>query len=114
MQWKSQIPKRYKRNAINSSSRSWRISSTFYREKNKIRIKFSSAGYPMRFVNSVINDFESKEHDPVIPNYLFNYFESKPILLIDVPFCNENEVISKQLSNKLNVFIKEKYDFRIV
>ena len=68
----------------------------------------------MRFVNSVINDFESKEHDPVIPNYLFNDFESKPILLIDVPFCNENEVISKQLSNKLNVFIKEKYDFRIV
>ena len=25
----------------------------------------------MRFVNSVINDFESKEHDPMIPNYLF-------------------------------------------
>ena len=24
----------------------------------------------MRFVNGVINDFESKEHDAVIPSYL--------------------------------------------
>ena len=29
----------------------------------------------MRFVNSVINDSESKEHDSMIPNYLFNNFE---------------------------------------
>ena len=36
----------------------------------------------MRFVNSVINDFENKEHDPMIPNYLFNDFESKSIVLI--------------------------------
>ena len=51
----------------------------------------------MRFVNIVINDFESKEHDPMKPNYLFNDFEPKPIVLIDVSFCNENEKISKQL-----------------
>ena len=68
----------------------------------------------MRFVNSVINDFESKEYDPMIPNYLFNDFESKPIVLIDIPFCNENERASKQLLKKLKVFTKEKYDFRIV
>ena len=30
----------------------------------------------MRFVNSMINDIESKEHDSMIPNYLFNDFES--------------------------------------
>ena len=59
--WKSQIPKRYKRNAINGDLyRSWRISSNFNHEKHQIRRKFSSAGYPMRFVNSVINDFEVK------------------------------------------------------
>ena len=68
----------------------------------------------MRFVNSVINDFESKEHEPMIPNYLFNDSESKPIVLIDIPFCNENERVSKQLLKKLKVFTKEKYDFRIV
>ena len=68
--------------------RSQRISSNFYHEKNQIRRKFSSAGYPMKFVNSVTNDFESKEHDPMITNYLFNNFESKLIVLIDIPFCN--------------------------
>ena len=67
----------------------------------------------MRFVYGVINDFESKEHDPMKPNYLFNEFESKPIVLIDVPFRNKNEKISKQLLKKLKVFTKEKYDFRI-
>ena len=74
--WKSQIPKRYKRNAIGRDLyRSWRIKSNFYHEKNEIRNKFSTAGYPMRFVNSLINYFESKEHDPMIPSYLFNDFE---------------------------------------
>ena len=58
----------------------------------------------MRHVNSVIKDFKSKEHDPMIPNYLFNGFESKPIVLIDILFWNENEI----------EFTKKKYDFRIV
>ena len=45
----------------------------FYHEK----IKFLTAGYPIRFVNSLINDFESKEHDPTtVPSSLFNNFES--------------------------------------
>ena len=30
----------------------------------------------MRFLNSDINEFESKEHDPMIPNYSFKDFES--------------------------------------
>ena len=68
----------------------------------------------MRFGNSVINDFESKEHDPMITNYLFNDFESKPIVLIDILFCNKNERVCRQLLKKLKVFTKEKYVFRIV
>ena len=36
------------------------------------------------------------------------------IVLIDVPFCNENEKVSKQLLRKLKVFTKGKYDFRFV
>ena len=60
------------------------------------------------------DDFESGEHDPRIPSYLFNDSESKLIVLIDVPFCNENEKVSKQLLKKLKAFTKEKYDFRII
>ena len=44
----------------------------------------------------MIKDFESNEHEPMISSYLFNDFESKPIVLIDVPFCNKNEKVSKQ------------------
>ena len=68
----------------------------------------------MRFLNSVINDFKSNEHDTMIHNYLFNDFELKRIVLIDITFCNENEKVSKQLLKKLKVFIKERYDFRII
>ena len=68
----------------------------------------------MRFVNGVINGFENEEYDPMIPNYSFNGFESKPIVLMDIPFCNENEKVSKQLLKKLKVFTTEKYDFRIL
>ena len=68
----------------------------------------------MRFANSVINGFESKEHDPMILGYLFNDFASKPIILIDVPFCSENEKVSKEQLKKLKAFTKKNYDFRIV
>ena len=71
-------------------------------------------GYPVRPVNSVTNDFESNEHDPMTPSYLFNDFESKPVALIDIPFYNKNERVSKQLLKKLKVFTKQNYDFRIV
>ena len=85
--WKLQIPRRYKRNALNGDLyRSWRISSNFYHEKNEIRNVYLRAGYPMRFVNSVIDVFQSEEHDTMIPNYLFNYLESKPIVLKVVLF----------------------------
>ena len=82
--------------------------------KTKLEINFQvqDTGYPMGFVNSAVNHSESKEHDPMIPGYLFNDFQSKPIILIDVPFCNENDKLSKQIPKKLKAFTKEKHDFR--
>ena len=50
----------------------------------------------------------------MILNYFFNDFESKTIVLIVVPFCSENEKVSKQLLKKLKVYSKAKYDFRIL
>ena len=46
----------------------------------------------MRFLNSVIKDFENKD------------FEFKSPFLIDNQFCNESEKVSKQLLKKLNSF----------
>ena len=81
----------------------------FYHEKNKIRNKFFISGYTMRFVNGVINNFERKEHDPMIPYYLFNGFESKSIVLIDIPFCNENEKTSSISFNITIMFFNRKF-----
>ena len=85
--------KRCKRYAINRELYcQWWFRSSFYHEKNQIRNKFLTEGYPMRFLGILMNDFESEELDPMVPGFLFTGFESKPIVLIGVPFCNINEI----------------------
>lgn len=74
----------------------------------EIRKKCSAVRYPVKFVNSVLNDSESEEHDPMLLSYLLKDCISKPIIWIDFLFCNENNKISKQLLKKLNAFTKEK------
>ena len=64
----------------------------------------------MRFVNSVIDVFQSEEHDTMIPNYLFNYLESKPIVLKVVLFWNENESIQTTVK-EIEVFHQRKEIF---
>ena len=54
--WASNIPKTYKRNIIKAELyRAKHISLNFTNEVTLIRNKFKSAGYPVRFVNSVIH-----------------------------------------------------------
>ena len=56
--WTSNIPKQYKQNIIKAELHPAKhISSNFTNEVALIRNKFKSAGYPMRFVNSVIHEF---------------------------------------------------------
>ena len=53
--WTSNIPKQHKWNTIKAELyRAKRISLNFTIEVTLIRNKFKSAGYPMRFVNSVV------------------------------------------------------------
>ena len=86
---------------IQKKCNKWRLipyhgeSRQFYHEKSQIRCKFSSVGYSIRFLNSVTNDFENKEPDLMTPSYLFNDFESKRTVLIDIPFCSKSERVSK-------------------
>ena len=80
---------------------------------SKLGIYFLLQDTPVRFINNVINDFESKGHESITPSYLLKDFESKPIVLIDVPHCTENEKLCQQILKKLNVFTTEKRDFTI-
>ena len=77
--WTSSVPKKYKRNAITGElHRSQKISDDFMSEVERIKIKYLNAGYPYRFVNSVIKSFNNREEeDQIIPSWLF---EDTPLL----------------------------------
>ena len=78
--WPFKVPKRCKRNAINGDlNRSYQISMNFNHEKEIIREKYHLAGFPTRFVDSVIHQFHQKlideqaEYELIIPDFLFVY-----------------------------------------
>ena len=114
--WASNIPKRYKRNTINTDLyRAKRIATNLDNELVIIKKKFLAANYPHRFINSVINTFvekeNTKEEEYLIPQ---NFFEvSKPVILIEMPFSVKKEIASKQLIKKFNCFTSFKFDLRI-
>ena len=94
MPWSSNIPKRYKRNAINADlHRSKRISGNFDKKIYRIKIKVLAADYPQKIVESVIRNFEnanteSVEDDYIIPQRFFDI--AKPAVIVEVPFCTKN------------------------
>ena len=107
--WSSKIPKRYKRNIINGELHRMReITSDFEEGLTKIREKYNKAGYPIRFVNSVISSFTK---DTPIPQ---TKDTSKMRILISLPFCPENEKFAKLFVSKLNNFTENKFTFIIL
>ena len=109
LHWNSKTPVRYKRNAIiGDLTRAKRISSSFQDEIDFIRKKFLTAGFPEKFVDSVIRNFLNKdkvddEELPLIPSF---FFEDPPFILIELPYCAENERLSKHFIRKLKSFLK--------
>ena len=97
--WTSNIPKRYKRNTIKVELyRAKRISSDLTNEVILIRNKFKSAGYSVRFIDSVIHDFTTaqtnEDNELIIPPWLFEI--KKKIVLVEIPYCLKNKSSSKQ------------------
>ena len=114
--WASNIPKKYKRNTIKAELyRAEHISSYFTNEVTLIRNKFKSAGYPMRFVNSVIHEFTTAETNEdiefIIPPWLFDV--KKKIVLVEIPYCLKNEILSKQIIKKFDQFTNDTFDVEI-
>ena len=91
--WSSSISKRYKRNTINTDLyRAKRIATNLDNELVIIKKKFLAADYPHRFINCVTNTFiekeNKKEEEYLIPQNFF--VVSKPVILIEIPFCVKN------------------------
>ena len=115
--WSSNIPKRYMRNAINGDlHRVKRIAPDFDKEVVQIKEKFLAANFPPRLINSACNDFLNKDnnHENIDFIILPGFFNVKPpVISIEIPYCDKNEVASKQFIKKFNKFTNDKYDIRI-
>ena len=115
--WTSKIPKKYKRNAINADlHRAKNISSTFEEEKARIFEKFSNAGFPARFISSVVRSFENRNIDTtddemIIPEHFFE--PPKKFIMVTIPFCERNENLSKKFIQKFHEFTQDKYSIVI-
>ena len=66
------------------------------------------AGYPIKFVNSVISSFIN--NNSALPPRDIN----KMRVLINLPFCPENEKYAKLFLSKLSSFTENKYTFLIL
>ena len=115
--WASKILKRYKRNCINADlNRATQIASTFPEEIPTIKQKFLSADYPLRFVNSVIKQFNEKCNGNTQDHYIIppDYFDvPKTLVLADIPYCARNETLPKRFIKKFHEFTNNSYGIRI-
>ena len=99
--------------------RAKRISTDFENELKEIRAKYRTAQFPPRFVESVIREFKVREQtknvneevDYIIPPWLFEI--PKRFILLELPFCIENEKTAKRFLSKFNTFTKDTFSIAI-
>ena len=81
--WNSAVPKSYKRNVIiGDVHRAKRISCDFDYEILVIKSKYIKAGYPPKFVTSVINTCAIEKEEPIILPQMFD--ERKTVCFFSV------------------------------
>ena len=79
------------------------IASDFEEGLARIREKYNKAGYSTRFVNSVISSFTNDNAAPPPPPPQQRDI-NKMRVLINLPFCPENEKYTQLFLSKLNNF----------
>ena len=93
-----QNSKTYKRNTNNVDLRpSKRISSNFGEEAPLKKEKFMKADYPLRFINSVVNEFQKGKEcgDESFINSTGLFEIGKPFIFFEIPCCELNKIKSK-------------------
>ena len=103
---------RYKRNAIiGKLHRPKKIPSNFDIEIKHIVTKYTAAGFPSRYVHSVMDNFDSSKDNLIIPHWLS---EERKTFIIHLPFSTSNESFVKTFTSKLNYFTNTKCKFNAV
>ena len=112
--WSSQIPKGYKQNNIQGDLHcAFKGASDFDAKVQTITVKYLEVGYPIDFINSVINDFKnSKEEEKlIIPEWLF---DRRKKVLFTLPYCLSNERDLKRFIDKIKSFTNGKLKFVVL
>ena len=69
------------------------------------------ADYPLRFINSVVNEFqkgkECGDESFIIPTSLFQI--AKPPIFVEIPYCELNEIKSKHFLKKFHKFTNNSF-----
>ena len=95
-----------------------RICSDFSEIKKCISHKYEKADYPKHFINSVITQFQDRSNqsnddfdDYIIPPNSFDI--PKSFILIELPFCENNEIKSKHFLKTFHHFTKDHFEVTI-
>jgi len=113
--WSSQTPRRYKRNAITCElHRAFVISDHFDEEVEGIRERYKNAGFPIGFINDVIDSFKFSRFEQIIPPNLFEQPDDKPTIRVRLPYCAKNENLTRTFLKKLRSFIGESFNVYII
>ena len=114
MHWSSRVPKQFKQHSVIADlHRSKTISSNFEMKIKVIKCKSENTDYPPKFLNSVINQFLTLKNSDsfIIPADLFE--ESKPFILVEISYCEENKNASKHFIKKFETFNNHYYRIAI-
>jgi hypothetical protein len=110
--WSSKVPKKIKRNIVtNDLHRAKKISTDFENEKKEVSKKYENAGYPKRFVASIVKIFEENQsRQPTSPEEP----DERTFIPIRIPFCEKNEKVAKHFIEKLKNFTGNQFRFSII
>ena len=110
--WSSKIPVRYKGNAITGElHRAKRIASDFNTELKRIRKKYRNVGFPLKFINQTICNFERGKEEIIIPEWLF---DERKTFSFRFPYSPANEKFSKVFTRKVKNFTNDKVKVIII
>ena len=112
--WSSieEVPFRYKKKVINGElHRSKKISSNFQSEIARIEAQFLKAGFPYKFIENTINNFNNVYEELMIPSCIF---DQRKAVAINLPFSNKNDYFSKTFCKKLEFYTNGKVRFNII
>ena len=88
-----------------------KIRTDFENEKKELNKKFENSGYPRRFVQSAIRDFDKKQSRPAQAR---DESEEKTSVPLGIPFCEKNEKLAKHFIKKLKAFTGNQFRFSII